>query len=259
MKALILAAGYATRLYPLTQEYPKPLLEIKGRPIIDYIVDKLKAASAVDEIYVVTNSKFIRHFRSWQKSARPPKKITLVNDLTKNNRDRLGAIGDINFVIKKQKIKEDLLVIGGDNLFSGALDGFLAFAQKNGSAASVGLYRLKHKKDASRYGVAKLNSRKAVISFIEKPRKPQSTLVAMCLYYIPKNSLGLIKEYMRSTRPYRSGRYALGRSNKKQADTTGGYIAWLKGRTDIYGYVFDGSWFDIGDYKYLNAAKERFE
>lgn len=244
MKALILAAGYATRLYPITKEYPKPLLEVKARPIIDYIVDKLKAASVIDEIYVVTNSKFIRLFRSWQKSAKSPKKITLVDDLTKNNRDRLGAIGDINFVIKKQEIKEDLLVIGGDNLFSGTLAGFLAFAQRNGSAATVGLYRLKHKKDASRYGVVRLNSRKAIISFIEKPRKPRSTLVAMCLYYIPKNSLGLIKEYMRN--------------NKKRADTTGGYIAWLKGRTDIYGYVFNGSWFDIGDYKYLNAAKERF-
>lgn len=244
MKALILAAGYATRLYPLTKEQPKPLLEVKGKPIIDYIVDKLKAVSIIDEIYVVTNSKFIRLFRSWRKSARPPKKITLVDDLTKNNRDRLGAIGDINFAIKKQEIKEDLLVIGGDNLFSGSLAGFLAFAQKNSSAASVGLYRLKRKKDASRYGVAKLNSRKAIISFIEKPGRPQSTLVAMCLYYIPKNSLGLIKEYMRD--------------NKKQADTSGGYIAWLRGRTEIYGYVFNGSWFDIGDYKYLNAAKERF-
>ena len=124
MKALILAAGYATRLYPLTKKYPKPLLEVKGRPIIDYIVDKLGLVGPLSEIYIVTNSKFIADFRKWAKTVNSPKKITLVDDLTKNNQDRLGAIGDINFAIKKKKIKEDLLVVGGDNLFSGSLRGF---------------------------------------------------------------------------------------------------------------------------------------
>ncbi len=131
MKALILAAGYATRLYPLTKEYPKPLLEVKGRPIINYIVDKLSAVSAIDEIYVVTNSKFISFFREWVKSVKSSKKITLVDDLTKNNEDRLGAIGDINFVIKNKKIRKDLLIVGGDNLFSGSLKEFLDAARKN--------------------------------------------------------------------------------------------------------------------------------
>ena len=233
MKVLILAAGYATRLYPLTKNYPKPLLEVKGRAIIDHIVDKLKAISFLNEIYVVTNHKFIRLFRSWAKTKKLPKKITLVDDLTKNNLDRLGAIGDINFSIKKHGIKEDLLVIGGDNLFSGSLNKFLAFSRRNVPAASVGLYRLKHKKDASRYGVAKLNSQKVVVSFVEKPKRPQSDLVAMCLYYLPKDSLGLIKEYMRD--------------NKEETDTTGGYISWLRNRVGVYGYVFRGSWFDIGD------------
>ena len=244
MKALILAAGYATRLYPLTKEYPKPLLEVKGKAIIDYIVDKLKVVSVIDEIYVVTNRKFIKLFRSWAKRKNLPKKITLVDDLTKNNRDRLGAIGDIDFVINKHGIKEDLLVIGGDNLFSGRLSDFLAFSRKNAPLVSVGLYKLKHKKDASRYGVAKLNSQKAVISFVEKPRRPESDLVAMCLYYFPKDVLSLIKEYMQN--------------KKKDMDTTGGYISWLKSRTGVYGYVFRGTWFDIGDLKYLNAAKEKF-
>jgi glucose-1-phosphate thymidylyltransferase len=244
MKALILAAGYATRLYPLTKEYPKPLLAVKGRPIIDFIVDKLNNIPVIDEIYVVTNSKFIGVFRRWAKALESPKKITLIDDLTKNNRDRLGAIGDIDFVIKKKGVKEDLLVIGGDNLFSGTLRGFLAFSRRNIPAPCAGLYKLRNKKDTGRYGVVKLNRRKAIISFIEKPKKPESNLVAMCLYYMPKDSLGLIKQYLRN--------------NNKQADTTGGYIAWLKSRVDVYGYVFKGSWFDIGDYKYLNAAKEKF-
>ena len=244
MKALILAAGYATRLYPLTKQYPKPLLEVKGKPIIDYIINKLKPVSAIDEIYIVTNSKFIFNFRKWAKSIKCLKKITLVDDLTKNNQDRLGAIGDINFVIKRQKVKDDLLVIGGDNLFSGSLKGLLDFSKKNIPAASIGLFRLKQKKDACRYGVVKLDNQKRVINFQEKPAKPESNMVAMCLYYIPKVYLSLIEEYVRG--------------KNKKADATGSYIAWLKDKIDVYGYVFSGSWFDIGDYKYLNAAKNNF-
>jgi glucose-1-phosphate thymidylyltransferase len=244
MKALILAAGYATRLYPLTKLYPKPLLEVKGRPIINYIIDKLESVSDIDEIYIVTNSKFIRIFNKWLKSVKSGKKITLVNDLTKNNQDRLGAIGDINFAVNKKKIRDDLLIIGGDNLFSGSLGGFLSASKNNRPAASIGLYKLRQKKDASRYGVVKLDSHKKVISFEEKPKKPKSNLVAMCLYYLPKNYLNLIKQYMQD--------------KLRTADATGGYIAWLKNKVDVYGYAFGGSWFDIGDYKYLNAAKNGF-
>jgi len=244
MKALILAAGYATRLYPLTKEYPKPLLEVRGRPIIDYIVDKLKAAALVDEIYVVTNTKFIHFFRSWAGTVKFSGKITLIDDQTKSNRARLGSIGDMDFVIKRQGIKDDLLVVGGDNLFSGPLKGFLSFSCGHRDAACIGLYRLRNRKDAVRYGVAKLGRRKEVVSFIEKPGRPDSSLVAMCLYYIPRDLLNSVSQYMRD--------------KKEEADTTGGYIAWLKMKVKVYGYVFKGSWFDIGDYKYLNAAKEKF-
>jgi glucose-1-phosphate thymidylyltransferase len=244
VKALILAAGYATRLYPLTKKFPKPLLKVKGRPIIDYILDKLELVGSIDEIYIVTNSKFIAEFRKWAKTVNSSKKITLVDDLTKSNQDRLGAIGDINFVTKNKKVREDLLVIGGDNLFSGSLQGFLAAARKNKAATSLGLYRLKRKNDASRYGVARLDKSKRVISFQEKPEHPDSNLVAMCLYYISKKYLNLIKVYLEN--------------KKSKADATGSYIAWLKDRVSVYGYVFSGSWFDIGDYKYLNAAKGKF-
>ena len=244
MKALILAAGYATRLYPLTKQYPKPLLAVNGKPIINYIIDKLKSVSAINEIYIVTNSKFIFNFRKWVKTIKLPKKITLIDDLTKNNQDRLGAIGDIDFVIKKQKIKDDLLIIGGDNLFSASLKGFLDFSAQKCPATSIGLYKLKKKNDACRYGVVKLDNHKKIINFQEKPEKPESNIVAMCLYYIPKNYLNLIKEYVQG--------------KNKKADATGSYIAWLKEKQDVYGYVFSGKWFDIGDYKYLNVAKNNF-
>ena len=247
MKALILAAGYATRLYPLTKKYPKPLLEVKGRPIIDYIIDKLGVVGGINEIYIVTNSKFILDFRKWAKTVNSSKKITLVDDLTKNNQDRLGAIGDINFVIKKKKVQENLLVVGGDNLFNGSLQKFLDASKKHLASTSLGLYRLKRKNEASRYGVVKLDKSKRVIGFQEKPKHPESNLVAMCLYYISKNYLNLINAYLQDEK-----------RKVDEVDTTGNYIAWLKDKVDVYGYVFSGSWFDIGDYKYLNTAKEVF-
>jgi glucose-1-phosphate thymidylyltransferase len=243
MKALILAAGYATRLYPLTRQYPKPLLEIKGKPIINYIVEKLGSVRGLDEVYIVTNNKFIGIFRRWMKTFKSSKKITLVNDLTRSNRDRLGSIGDIDFVIGKKKLDDDLLVIGGDNLFNGSLKGFLSSALKNKSSVSMGVYRLQQKKDASRYGVVRLDKRGRIACFKEKPSRPQSNLVAMCLYFIPRACLGLVGEYIRNSRD--------------KIDAAGSYIAWLKDRADVYGYVFEGFWFDIGDHKYLNAAKEK--
>jgi glucose-1-phosphate thymidylyltransferase len=219
------------------------LLEVKGRPIINYILDKLKRIKQVDEIFIVTNNKFISRFREWKKEVDYSKRITLVNDLTKSNSDRLGAIGDVSFVINKKHLNEDLLVIGGDNLFSGPLNMFIDFASKNKPYPTVGFYRLKVLKDASRYGVAKLNKQNKITHFAEKPSKPKSRLVAMCLYYMPKESLRLVKDYMKI---------------KKSADATGNYIDWLKGKIDTYGFIFDGSWYDIGDFKYLAAAKENF-
>lgn len=219
------------------------MLKVRRKSIIDYILDKLAVLDEVDEIIIVTNNKFISKFRIWKRSVKSRKRITLVDDLTRSNTDRLGAIGDVNFGINKKRIKEDLLVIGGDNLFSGGLTRFLSFAIKKKPAITVGLYKLKDLKDAVRYGVAKLNKDKQVVYFKEKPPKPDSNLVAMCLYYMPGARLGLIKDYMLIS---------------KKADATGNYIDWLKDRIDIYGFIFKGSWYDIGDYKYLNAAKEKF-
>ena len=143
MKALVLAAGYATRLYPLTRHYPKPLLEVGGRPIIDYIVDKLMQVDDIDEITVVTNSKFASLFKKWADALSVNKRIVLVDDLTQGLADKLGAIGDMNFAIDKVKIADDLLVIGGDNLFGEGLDEFVSFAKKKKSAPIIGIYDMK--------------------------------------------------------------------------------------------------------------------
>jgi glucose-1-phosphate thymidylyltransferase len=244
MKALILAAGYATRLYPLTKEYPKPLLRLNKKPIIDYIIDKLEDINDIDEIIVVTNSKFIFHFRRWAKKKKIQKTLSLVDDLTGSLKDRLGAIGDMRFAIDKKCINEDLLVIGGDNLFDGGLRKLLTFSKTHKKNPVIGIYNIRNREKAKHYGVIKLDKENRLIDFQEKPKKPNSGLVAMCLYYFPKNRLGLIKKYL---------------DNKdKKLDATGLYIDWLRKETPVYGFVFGGRWYDIGDHKFYNEAKQKF-
>jgi len=126
MKVLILSAGYGTRLYPLTRNQPKPLLPIGDKPLIDYLIEKVKNVSALSEIYVVTNDKFFENFKSWAAQKEDFSfPITVINDKTKTAEDRLGSIGDVQFVVNQRDVKEDLLVVGGDNLFDYALDDFL--------------------------------------------------------------------------------------------------------------------------------------
>lgn len=228
----------------MTREYPKSLLPVKGSPIIDHIIDRLALVDEVDEFIVITNNKFFRQFKVWQGKHRLKKKISIINDLTRDNPRRLGAIGDMDFALDKKCIKEDLLVIGGDNLFNGCVNRFLNFARKFPGCPVIGVYDIKVMSQASKYGVIKLNKSKRVVDFQEKPDKPKSTLVAMCFYYFPKRRLGLIKEYLNA--------------KARKDDAMGFYIDWLCNRVPVYGYAFSGKWFDIGDHKFYSAAKNSF-
>jgi len=241
MKALILAAGYATRLYPLTKEYPKPLLKVGNRPIIDYILDKLRGIEGLDEIIVVTNSKFFLKFKAWVSHSKEKKRISLVDDMTRTLSDRRGAIGDMHFVVKKKRLDDDLLVVGGDNIFDGDLKSFIDFARAHCPYSVIGIHDLKDRASASKYGVIKLDRKNMIADFKEKPKKPGSSLVAMCLYYFPKEKLGLLNEYLKS------------KANKH--DATGFYIDWLRKKDPTYGFVFGGRWYDIGDAKFFSQAK----
>jgi glucose-1-phosphate thymidylyltransferase len=245
VKALILAAGYATRLYPITKEYPKPLLSVAGRPIIDYIVDKLKDLDPIDEIVVITNSKFISLFRKWSRQKQIKKRISLIDDLTSSHDDKRGAIGDINFAVAKERIKDDLLVIGGDNLFDSDLKGFLSFVKAKTPHPVIGAYDIEDISEAKKYGVIKLDASKRVVDFKEKPKNPKSTLIAMCLYYFSKEKLGLIREYSEA--------------KTDKHDATGFYIDWLRKEEIVYGFIFKGRWYDIGHHKFYNEAKEKFK
>jgi len=245
MKALILAAGYATRLYPLTKQYPKPLLKLGSRPIIDYIIDKLKDLDKIDEIIVVTNSKFFSIFKKWRAKIKSKKRISLVDDLTKSLSDKRGAVGDMHFAIEKKQIRDDLFVMGGDNIFAGNLRGFFNFTKKKKLNPVIGVYNINKKDEAKKYGVVKLDSERRVVDFQEKSHHPKSALVAMCLYYFPKEKLGFLKEYVRD--------------NPHSHDAAGFYINWLRKRVAVYGFTFKGSWYDIGDHKYYNKAKRKFK
>lgn len=237
MKALILAAGYATRLYPLTKTRPKPLLPVKGKPIIDYILERIPSLKP-DAVCVVTNDKFFPSFQVW---AEDKNSVELVNDGTRSEDERLGAIGDIDFVINEKGIDEDILVIGGDNLFDFSLRRFLDFAKSKLPYASICLYDIGRKELAKRFGVAELDKEGRLISFEEKPEKPRSSFVSMCIYYFPSSQLGLFKEYL---------------SQGNISDAPGHYINWLRRREAVFGFRVKGVWFDIGTQEAYKSANE---
>lgn len=243
MKCLILAAGYATRLYPLTLDKAKPLLPVAGRPVIEHIIGRIEEIDEVDKIIVITNEKFNKQFQAWQNKFSSKKPIKVLNDRTLSEKDRLGAIGDMDFAINEQKLDEDLLVIGGDNLFELGLQEFVEFAKLKVPASSVGLYNLKDKEAVKKYSQVRLDANDRIIEFTEKPKKPSATLIAKCVYFFPKSKLGKIAEYIKSG---------------GEIDAPGHYISWLSREDQVYGFTFSGRWYDIGNYEIYKKADEDF-
>ena len=239
MKTLILAAGYGTRLYPLTFDIPKALLKIGDRLLIDFLIEKLKF-SGIEDIAVITNEKFYSRFLEWRKGF--PFAIDVINDNTSSADERLGAIGDVEFALERSSGIQDILVIGSDNLFNWDLKEFCRFCLDSTSPV-VGLFDIGKDLSAKRFGVARLDSGNKIIEFQEKPDCPQTSLIGTCIYFFPEASIGFIREYA---------------SIHKDKDTTGQYIKWLIERTDVYGFVFKGSWFDIGHKESLEEARRLF-
>ena len=184
MKCILLCAGYATRMYPLTENYPKPLLEIKGKPLIDYLVDDLAKARLIDEFFIVSNHKFINYFNEWKNGK--IEKITVLDDGSTANENRLGAVKDIWFAIEQAKIDDDILVLAGDNLLDFSLKGFIEFAkQKNGNA--VMRHYENQKEKLQRTGVAIIDEDERIIEMQEKPLEPQSNWAIPPFYIFKQN------------------------------------------------------------------------
>jgi len=181
MKVLVLAGGYGTRLYPLVKDTPKALLDINGKPIVHHIIDRVTQIDNVEEILIVTNDKFYSQILAWaEKQSSSAFKIKVFNDGTMSNEDRLGSIGDINFVVQQDQTDTDMLVVGGDNLFDFDLNEYSRFAQQNAPSVTIGVFDIENIDEANKFGVVQLDSAGKVISFEEKPEKPKSSLIAMC-------------------------------------------------------------------------------
>ncbi|MFA5007626.1 MAG: nucleotidyltransferase family protein [Candidatus Omnitrophota bacterium] len=242
MRILILSAGYGTRLYPLTLNLPKSLVPVYDRPLMNFLIEKINVIEKkfpVKNAVIVSNNKFYKDFVSWKKKYKV--KVGIVNDGSNTPEDRLGAVRDIEFGIAGKD--DDWLILGGDNLFEDKLLGFIDFAYKKNSPC-VGVYDVKNKKSASRYGIIKTDKNKRIIKFEEKPKKPFSTLAATCIYFFPKKSIKFLNMFLKK---------------EKAADAAGKYIKWLITKTEVYGYVFSGNWTDIGHIDSLMMAEKKYK
>ncbi|MCH8003564.1 MAG: nucleotidyltransferase family protein [Nanoarchaeota archaeon] len=241
MDALILAAGYGTRLHPLTENTPKPLLKVAGKLIIEHIINKLGELDVINQIYIVTNDKFEQNFKEWLKNFDAKKSIEIINDNTKSNEDRLGALGDINYAIKTKNIENDIIVIAGDNLFELSLKEVVDIFKRTNHNVIV-LYDVKDSELAKNYGVVDIRDN-IVVNFEEKPSNPKSTLVSTGIYLFPKKTLSLIKKYI---------------DQGNSPDKSGSFIEWLHKREGVYAYVTDKKWYDVGSFEQLERAKKHF-
>jgi glucose-1-phosphate thymidylyltransferase len=245
MKVLILAAGYATRLYPLTLTQPKPLLPVAGQPMIEYVLDNLAPIGGIDRVYVVTNAKFAGHFQQWSEAYRAGKSkldFTIVNDGSTDDRNKLGAIGDLNLVITREKIGDDLIVVAGDNLFSQSLEDFGRHCRKM-NAPVLAVYDVGSLEEIKKYNSISLDAAGRITFFEEKPAQPASTLTGIALYYYPRAVLPLIQQYV---------------AEGNNPDQPGRLVQWLYKRTPVYTWRVPGIWFDIGSKESLEQASQIF-
>lgn len=242
MKAIILAAGYATRLYPLTKNRPKPLLEIGGKPILQYLLEKIEPLDLVDEVIIATNDRFYDQFVDWMAGFVYSKKIIVLNDGTTANENRLGAIADLCFALEERQLDEDLLVLAGDNLFDFALTDFVAYYQKV-RADCITAHQLDDLEELRKTGVIETNGEGRVLSFAEKPMDPRSNLAVPPFYIYRRETIPLLKEYLQAG---------------ENPDTPGNFIPWLLKRKKVYAFLFEGARYDIGTPASYRRVNELF-
>lgn len=242
MKCILLCAGYATRLFPLTENFPKALLEVGGRAILDYTLDKVNEIDEIDEIYLVTNAKYTPHFEKWAEEKNNVKPIKVFNDGTTNNDDRLGAIGDIDFTINNAKIDDDILVLATDNLFDFKLLDFYNF-YKTKNAPCVCVREEEDLNLLKRVGVAKLDESMQITDFEEKPAEPKSKYAVYAEYIYPREVLPEIKKYL---------------EEGNSCDAPGNLVAYMYKKMPTYAYAFEGECYDVGTHEALAQVNELY-
>ncbi len=240
MKAVVLAAGYATRLYPLTLDTPKQLLEVGGRPIVDYVIDALRTVDGLDRIYLVTNEKFAPEFRHW--AQRRGGDVTVIDDGTTSEETRLGAIGDLELVIERERVDDDLIVVAGDNLFTATLEDFAALGRAR-RAAILAVHDVADLEQMHKYNTTEIDDAGRITYFEEKPERATSTLAGIALYFYPRESLPLVRRYL---------------EEGNNPDQPGRLVQWLYPQIPFYVWRLPGEWYDIGSAETLEAASEAF-
>jgi glucose-1-phosphate thymidylyltransferase len=245
MNALILAAGYATRLYPLTLNKAKPLLEVGGKPIIEWLLDNLVSVPGLQTVYVVTNNKFANDFQNWANRYQERHReirIKIINDGSTNDGDKLGAIGDIHLVLTRENLaNDDLLIVAGDNLFEQPLIDFIT-AAKNWPAA-VAVHDIGDLEAMKKYGTVTIDNKAVITNCEEKPKEPKSTLAAVALYYYSREVLPMFTTYL---------------ANGNNPDQPGLFVQWLYTRKPVGTFEIKGRWLDIGSKETLDNADKIF-
>lgn len=245
MKLIVLGAGYATRLYPLTLDQPKPLLHVAGKPMIEHVLTNVKPILDIDHIYVVTNARFAPHFQRWADgyaAVHGGGPITIINDQSTDDANKLGAIGDLNLVLNEAEIDDDIVVVAGDNLFSHSLEQFGEFCRDSG-APVLGVYDVGDLEEIRKYNAIEIDKAGQITFFEEKPARPQSTLTGIALYYYPKWTLPLIRQYL---------------AEGNHADQPGLLVQWLYPRTPFLVWRVPGIWYDVGSKETLEEANRIF-
>lgn len=236
MKCIILAAGYATRLYPLTENFPKPLLEVGGKPILDWLIDDMDQTGLIDEYIVISNHKFASIFEQWSQG-----RYTILDDGTTSNDNRLGAVKDIQFAIEQCQLDDDLLVMAGDNLLDFSLGGFIRYARDKQSTCVMRYYEADEAR-LHKTGVAEIDGDGLILSMEEKPANPKSHWCIPAFYYYTREDSHLIKE---------------GIESGCGVDAPGSFIAWLCGQTRVYAWEMPGKRYDIGTLESYLAIKDQ--
>ena len=229
MKCLILAAGYATRLYPLTENFPKPLLKVGDKTILDWLIDDIDGAGLVDEYVVISNHKFAHHFQDW--AATKTQKVTVVDDGTSTNETRLGAVRDIQFAIDQLGLDDDMLVIAGDNLLDFSLQRFVRYAHEKQTSCIMRFWENDEKR-LQKCGVVTINPDDRVLHMVEKPSVPESHWCCPPFYYYTKEDARLVQK---------------GIESGCGVDAPGSYIAWLCTQTSVHAMEMPGRRYDIGN------------
>lgn len=241
MKCMILAAGYATRLYPLTENFPKPLLKVQDKTILDWMIDDIDTLGVIDEYVVISNHKFAHHFDAWAKEK--TQKITVVDDGTDSNETRLGAVKDIQFAIDTLGIDDDMLVIAGDNLLDFSLTKFISYAMEKKASCIMRYYEANEQK-LLKCGVVTIDENDKILNMTEKSPNPATHWCCPPFYYYTKEDAKLVK---------------VGIEAGCGVDAPGSYAAWLSTKVPVYAMEMPGSRYDIGNLESYEKVQKEYK